>query len=404
MISRKINRAYAFIVILMVCQSFYAQNSLTSINDVIELGLKRTEQQTLLMAEKLIDMHDRLPKSVDKDNKLTTSDYKWWCSGFFPGQIWYVYKNNPSDKLNKYAKIYTERVERARFFKANHDVGFMINCSFGNQYKFINDKTVESVLIDAANSLCTRFSPTVGLIRSWDFNKHKWQYPVIIDNMMNLELLMDVYKITGEKKYKKIAMSHADKTMQNHFRNDYSCYHVVSYDTITGKPHIKQTHQGYSDESSWSRGQAWALYGYTMMYKECKEKRYLKHAQNVAKFIMNNPTMLKDKVPYWDFNAPDIPNAPRDASAAAVMASAFIDLSTLTSGKESAAYLSYADEQLRSLTTDKYLAKEGENNYFVLKHSTGSYPMKSEVDVPLSYADYYYAEALVRFKNLLDKR
>lgn len=389
---------------MLVCTGMFASCSNTPkeepISSVVERGLDRAEHQSLLMAKKLEPMEGKLPKSI-KNDSLETSDYSWWCSGFYPGVLWYLYENNPTPELKKYAEEFTGRIEKAKNIKYSHDLGFMINCSYGNGYRLTQNEAYKDVMITGANSLITRYSDKTGLIRSWDFNADIWQFPVIIDNMMNLEFLMRATDLTGDPKYKQIAISHADKTLKNHFRDDYSCYHVVSYDTITGEPHKKQTHQGYADESAWARGQAWALYGYTMMYRETKKPEYLNQATNVAKFLMNHPAMPSDKIPYWDFDAPNIPNEPRDASAAAVMASALIELSQLNPGEFGDQCLKYAEDQIRSLTSSEYLAAEGENCDFILKHCTGHKPGNSEVDVPLSYADYYYVEALLRLKNLI---
>jgi hypothetical protein len=243
-----------------------------------------------------------------------------------------------------------------------------------------------------------RYNPTIGLIRSWDFNKDIWQYPVIIDNMMNLELLFWAAKETNNSQMYQAAVSHADKTMQHHFRPDYSCWHVVSYDTVSGLPHIKQTHQGLNDSSSWARGQAWALYGYSMVYRETREKRFLDMANQVAKYIMTHPSIPADKVPLWDFNAPS--DAPRDASSAALIASSLIELAEFVPEKRSN-YLKFAEQQLLSLSSKKYFAEPGTNANFILKHSVGNYPAGYEIDAPLSYADYYYVEALIRYRNIL---
>ena len=197
-----------------------------------------------------------------------------------------------------------------------------------------------------------------------------------------------------------MADSHAQTTLRHHFRDDYSCYHVVSYDTLSGQPHFKGTHQGYADNSAWARGQAWALYGYTMMYRETGKTEYLEQARKVASYIKNHPNLPDDKIPYWDFDAPDIPAAPRDASAAAVMASGLIELSQLDKSKEGADWLELAEMQIRSLSSPEYLAEPETNGGFILKHSVGNYNKNSEVDVPLSYADYYYVEALLRLKKL----
>ncbi|MGL5562777.1 MAG: glycoside hydrolase family 88 protein [Tannerellaceae bacterium] len=372
-------------------------------SEVISLGLDRAKEQSILMAEALKDKPGRLPKSTDKEGKLSTSDSRWWCSGFFPGVLWYVYEGTNDPELKEWARMYTARIEREKYTTNNHDVGFMLYCSFGNGLRLGGYDAYKEVLLTGTESLSTRYKDNVGAIRSWDWNQKVWQYPVIIDNMMNLELMMWAAKESGNKRFAEMAKSHADKTMKNHFRNDYSCYHVVSYDTITGKPHKKQTWQGYADESAWARGQAWALYGYTMMYRETGEKRYLNHAKKVAEYIMNHPDLPEDKIPYWDFNAPQIPNEERDASAGALIASALIELSQYTKGDFSKKCLDVAETQVRALTSDAYLAEEGTNANFILKHSVGAKPLKSEIDVPLTYADYYYVEALVRYKKLLEQ-
>lgn len=369
---------------------------------VVERGLNRATEQALLMAKELENQVDRLPKTINKKGELATSGYGWWCSGFFPGELWYLYENNPNETMKRYAESYTDRVEKAKNITDNHDVGFMINCSFGNGYRLTQNPRYKEVMITGANSLATRYNPNIGLIRSWDFNKQKWQFPVIIDNMMNLEFFTVVSRLTNDEQFHRMAISHADKTLKHHFRKDYSCYHVVSYDTLTGEPHIKQTHQGFADESTWARGEAWALYGFTMMYKETGEKRYLKQANRIARFIINHPRLPEDKIPYWDFDAPDIPQAPRDASAAAIMASALLDLSQMNNNKFGAHCRTLAEQQLRSLSSPRYLAEPGTNGNFTLLHSTGHFPNKSEVDVPISYADYYYVEALMRLKKILN--
>ena len=370
------------------------------IEEVIDRGLKASTEQALLMAKELETQNGRLPKTINKEGKLETSDYSWWCSGFFPGELWYLYEYNPTPEMKKYAEMYTDRVEEVKHITYSHDVGFMLYCSYGNGYRLTGKPEYKDVMLTGANSLATRYDERVGAIRSWDFNKKIWQFPVIIDNMMNLEFFSWASKASGDDRFRKMAISHADKTMLHHFRDDYSCYHVVSYDTITGMPHKKQTHQGAADESAWARGQAWALYGFTMMYRETGKPDYLNHAKHIASFIMNHPNMPVDKIPYWDFDAPGIPNVPRDASAAA----ALIELSQLDKSTEAKSYLDFAEQQIRSLTSLDYLAAKGTNCNFALMHSTGHFPGKSEVDVPLSYADYYYVEALMRLRNQLKNK
>lgn len=397
-------RKKSYIILCVFLLSFLSsceKSKIEPIEDVIERGLNRAVEQSLLMAKELQNNEGALPKSI-KNEKLETSNCFWWCSGFFPGELWYLYEYSNNPELKRYAQLYTNRLEEIQYVTDNHDVGFMLYCSYGNGFRITKDEDYKKVLIQGAHSLSTRYNKTVKAIRSWDFGP--WQYPVIIDNMMNLELLMWASKITGDSIFSNIATNHASTTLKNHFREDYSSYHVVSYDTITGHPEKKQTYQGYSDKSAWARGQAWALYGYTMMYRETGMELYLKHAKNIASFLMNHPRMPKDKVPYWDFDTPDIPNTPRDASAAAIMASALIELSQIDNSTETKKYLIYAEEQLRSLSSPEYLADTGTNCNFILKHSTGFYNKNSEVDAPLSYADYYYVEALMRLKNVITKK
>jgi len=315
-----------------------------------------------------------------------------WTSGFFSGILWYLYDYTRDDKWLKQARIFTAKLGKEQYNKTTHDLGFMINCSYGNGYRLTHNEEYKKVLIQAAKSLSTRFNPKTGVIRSWDHNADKWKNPVIIDNMMNLELLFRASRLTGDSSFYKIAVSHANTTMKNHFRSDYSSYHVVDYDPETGAVLGKMTHQGYSDASAWARGQAWGLYGYTMCYRETGDKKYLLQAQNIAKFIFSNPTLPKDMVPYWDYNDPGIPNVPRDVSAAAIMASALYELAGYSKGND---YKQRADMILRSLSKS-YLSPPNENAGFILLHSTGHKPAKSEIDVPLNYADYYYLEALLR--------
>jgi rhamnogalacturonyl hydrolase YesR len=365
----------------------------------IKKGLSVSIKQTELMAESLWEKKELLPRTVDKDGNLVTAKSEWWTSGFFPGTLWYLYEMTNDSLLKTYAEDYTLRVEKEKYTTDNHDVGFMLYCSFGNGYRLTHNETYKQTLLTGAASLSTRFNSKTGLIRSWDFNGVTWQYPVIIDNMMNLELLEWATKISDNKTLEDIAQSHANVTMKNHFRPDYSCWHVVSYDTITGVPEKKHTWQGYSNSSCWARGEAWALYGYTMMYRETGLQSYLEQAKNIAHFIIKHPRMPKDGIPYWDFDDPKIPNSLRDASAAAIMASAFVELSTLTDGKCSQEYLKMAEKQLKTLTSSQYLAEPGTNGNFILKHAVGNLPGNTEVDAPLTYADYYYVEALTRYSK-----
>ena len=339
-----------------------------------------------------------LPRTTNsKNGSLVTSNATWWTSGFYPGTNWFLYEYTKDPAFKAEALKRMALVQKEQFNTHTHDLGFMMYCPFGNAWRITHDPAYKAVLLTSAKSLSTRFNPTVGCIKSWDHGT--WKFPVIIDNMMNLELLNWATRESGDKKFEEIARTHANTTMKNHFRPDYSSYHVVDYDPATGAVHERKTHQGAADSSAWSRGQAWGLYGYTMMYRDTKDKAYLAEARHIADFILNNPHMPADLVPYWDFDAPGIPNALRDVSAAAVAASALLELSRYTKKADGKRYWNAAEKMLNSLCSPAYLAKEGENNDFILMHSVGSLPHKSEVDVPLTYADYYFVEALLRYKQ-----
>lgn len=392
------------IVVLVIVLSFISCNKSDSdFQRIVDEALAFSESQYLLMAQKYELEEGVLPKTYE-NNKDVISDSRWWCSGFFPGALWYLYEYDNNIELLQYAKMYTDRVEREKYTTDNHDVGFMIYCSFGNGYRLTKDEHYKDVILTAAKSLSTRYNEKIGLIRSWDWNQEVWQYPVIIDNIMNLELLLWASKNSEDQSFKRIALSHADKTMEHHFRKDYSSCHVVSYDTITGNPHIKQTFQGYADELAWARGQAWGVYGYTYLYRETKDIKYLNQAKNIANYMIDHPHMPEDYIPYWDFDAPNIPNEKRDVSAATVMASALVELSDYVDEALAKKYMDVVEKQIRTLSTSEYTAKLGENGDFILKHSVGAIPLDSEVDVPLTYADYYYLEALIRLKHKLNKK
>ncbi len=337
------------------------------------------------------------PRTLSPTGALQLVPARDWTSGFFPGELWYLYEYTHDPEWMKQARLYTAKLENEKFNAGTHDMGFKIYCSFGNGYRLTNDPAYREVIIQAAQTLIKRYKPAAGIIRSWDHHKDVWQCPVIIDNMMNLELLFAATKLTGDKTFADIAVKHAQTTMKNHFRPDMSSYHVVDYDTLTGKVIKKNTHQGYSHESAWARGQAWALYGYTMCYRETRDKAFLEQAEKVAAFMLQHPRLPADLIPYWDFDAPKIPDEPRDVSAATVMASALYELATFS--KQGAMYRAKADRIVDNLAKN-YVSPEGGSQGFILLHSTGSKPANSEVDVPLSYADYYYLEALLRKQKL----
>ncbi len=417
------------------------------VDSLVSRGLSRAREQALLMF-----------RSISEGESEAIPEWDW-TSGFFPGELWLLYEYYGDSTLAEAASVMTERLEDQQYNTSTHDVGFMVGCSFGNGFRLTGREDYREALINAANSLRSRFNPGLGLLRSWDGPG----FMVIVDNMMNLELLAEASRLTGDSSYLRVAVSHADRTLENHFREDGSSWHMVDYDTLSLRPLRKVTVQGLSDGSSWARGQSWGLYGYTMMYRETGKAEYLAQARKIASFLMNHRNMPSDHVPYWDYDAPDAASAlaassapgpavsapsapgtsapsapgtsapassasalaaapsspaatatprdasaagtdpasapasiPRDASSAAIMASALIQLSDLT-GDES--YRNYAITQIATLETPEYLAAPGTNSLYLLRHSTADLPKSRGIDQPVTYADYYLVEALLRLSR-----
>ncbi len=335
-----------------------------------------------------------------KENKFETTVSNAWISGFYPATLLNLYESTGKDTLRKLAENMLGHLKKEAFNTSTHDLGFIMYSSFGKANRIEPKSEYQDILMQSAKSLSTRYNDTVKAIRSW--NSAPWNkagdddFAVIIDNMMNLELLLWATKYSGDSTYYKIAVNHAKTTIENHFRKDYSTYHEVIYKEATGKVKTKITVQGYADESSWARGQAWGLYGFTMIYRETNQKKFLEQAKAIADFIINNPNLPDDKIPYWDFNAGNIPDALRDSSSAAIMASALIELSWLTQNQH---YFKTAEKILNTLISNEYLANETELAGFILKHGIGNMPGNTEVDVPLTYGDYYLIEALKKYQN-----
>ena len=385
------------ILLLNSCQHLPKNSENDLIADNVEFAQKQIGRQVEIIEASGSILN---PRTI-KNDKIKYVNIEDWTSGFFPGTIWYMYELTGDEKWKTLGVKYTEHLDSAKYLTWHHDVGFIINSSFGNAYKITNDEDYKTVIIEAAKSLSTRFRPTPGVIQSWDEDRgwqalKGWMCPVIIDNMMNLELLFTATRLTGDSIFYKMAVSHADVTMANHFRKDYSTYHVIDYDKIKGGVRNRNTAQGYADESAWARGQAWALYGFTLCYRETKDSRYLELTDKIYNNLFTHKNMPEDLVPYWDFDAPHIPNEPRDASAAAIIASALYELSTY--GKTE--YKATADKIIASLSSPAYRAILGTNGNFLLMHSVGSIPHGHEIDVPLNYADYYFLEALLRKKGI----
>ncbi|WP_347839373.1 glycoside hydrolase family 88 protein [uncultured Draconibacterium sp.] len=373
-------------------------------NFSIEKNLNFSTQQIASAIETAYEF-DKAPRGMKEVGSIKFMDDEFdWTEGFFPGLCWLLYDYSQDEEFKKAAEYFQAKYEEHKYYATNHDLGFIFNCSFGNGYRITDNKQYKEVLITATESLIKRYNPNVGCIQSWDTDRgwqksRGWQFPVIIDNMMNLEMLFEATKLTGNQEYHNIAVNHANATLDNHFREDFSSYHVIDYDKDSGKVRNRHTAQGYSHESAWARGQAWGLYGFTMCYRYTNDERYLKLAEEIANFLLSHPNLPKDKIPYWDFDAPKNPEALRDVSAASIISSALLELD----GYSAKDYKTPAKEMLISLSSKKYQTG-GKENILILGHSVGSIPHGAEIDVPIVYADYYYVEALLRLRNLQNKK
>jgi len=382
----------SFLILLFSCNNQKA--------DKLEILIDHCDSQIEFAIQTITALHtpDMVSPRTVEDGALKLVPARDWTSGFFPGNLWMMYELTGDEKWKDQALQFTLSLEQEKWNGRTHDSGFKMYCSFGQAIKYTNNSAYRDILIQSAKTLSARFNPVVGCIRSWDHNTDKWDYPVIIDNMMNLELLMWAAQETGNENFREIAIIHAQTTMKNHFRNDNSSYHVIDYNPKTGAVENRNTHQGYSDESAWSRGQAWGLYGFTMMYRETGMEEFLMQAEKIAAFILSQQGIKEGKIPYWDFNAPNIPDEPYDASAGAIISAALFELEGFSD--KNGAYSEVAKNLLASLSSAEFLAPVGENEGFLLKHSTGHKPHNSEIDVPIVYADYYFLEALIKNINM----
>lgn len=404
-------------------------------DNIIQENVDFAEKQlSYLIAASEEDGNLRIP-STFKNGEIEFVPVDDWVSGFFAGTLWYMYELTGKEFYAQKAQQHTELLHDIQFLKWHHDVGFMVYDSYGNGMRLKNIPGYDTVLVNTAQSLSTRFRPAAGILQSWNVINNGWQSergwkcPVIIDNMMNLELLFKVSEMTGDDSYKNIAVSHADKTLENHYRDDFSTYHVVDYDDETGEIRRKCTAQGIADESRWARGQGWSIYGFTVAYRFTKDEKYLQRAKDVANYLLvEEDHMPEDMVPLWDFDVVEFANDEaemvalfddkdamkpyteiRDVSSAAIIASALYELYWYTKDE---LYKTKADKMIESLSKAPYRAELGENGGFILKHSVGSLPHSiinirtnpaaHNIDVPLNYADYYFLEALIR-KGRIEK-
>lgn len=404
-----------FIIIALCLISCNKQKSEKEI--FIDESVKFAEEQTNLLLKSVGEpTGDNYPRTMNDEGQLVTTNMYDWTPGFFPGNLWYLYELSNDTAWRNVAEKWTNTLEPLKTFTKHHDLGFMIYCSYGNAERLAPKPEYKDIIIESAKSLSSRFSEKTQTIKSWNYRKAwddstEWFYPVIIDNMMNLEMLFYASKISGDKQFYDIAVKHADATLKNHFREDFSTYHVVNYDTITGAVLNQATCQGFSDNSTWSRGQAWAIYGFTMMYRETNDKKYLDAAEKAADWYLKH--LPADLIPLWDFNVGEEGYIPgkmsyavtfqeklKDVSAAAIVCSAFFEMGQLTNNKM---YTDKAVEMLHTLSKPPYRAELGKNADFILTESVGSIPHINEINKPLVYADYYYLEALARYKKLDNK-
>ena len=369
-----------------------------------EVQLRYLLEQTVQSRKNNTDKSKLMPRCVEKDGSLRLVGIGDWCSGFFAGELWQMWQHTQDDFWRELAVSNTWKLEDLKWNNSSHDLGFMVYNSFGKAYELTGERSYRDVVIQAAKTLATRYDAHVGCIRSWSWGTpERWQFAVIIDNMMNLELLFQASLLTGDKSFYDMAVSHANQTLKNHFRADNSSYHVVDYNPVDGSVIKRITHQGIADESVWSRGQAWGLYGFTMCYRYTHDVRYLEQAQKIARFFFGQKDLPADLIPYWDMRDPGIAThpaeVPRDASAAAIFASGLYELATYVGEAEAQGYRQTADGILLSLTAHYQPTPETAQG-FLLLHSTGNYPANDEIDVPIIYADYYYLEALSRKEAL----
>ena len=408
------NKFKLFFLSLVIAQLTVAcgVESETFIRENVEFATLQTDK---MLQSVVAPKGKNYPRTMKPDGSLSMTGMYDWTPGFFPGSLWYLYELTGEDKWKNEAEKWTVSLEPLKTFTGHHDLGFMMYCSYGNAERLASKPEYKDILIESANSLSTRFSEETGTIKSWNYRKAwndttEWFYPVIIDNMMNLEMLFYASKVSGDKRFYDIAVKHSETTLEHHFRDDFTSYHVVNYDTITGQALNKATHQGFSDNSMWARGQAWGIYGYTMVYRETKDPRFLDAAVKAVDVYLKN--LPEDLVPLWDFNvgqegytpegksyAVEFQEKLKDASAAAIVCSALFELAEYANKKT---YTDYAIKMLYTLASPAYRAELGTNANFLLMHSVGSIPHQNEIDKPLVYADYYFLEALVRYKKLIE--
>jgi hypothetical protein len=390
--------------VLLAVQVAFGSTYQPKMTNTVAKALNFSVQQYKLMVAGLKDSTIIPRRTISATNfGLYTVGPTDWTSGFFAGTLWYLYEFSGDpywrDKSLKWTNYLLPMKSNTQL---QHDIGFVMNSSFGNAYRLTGNPANIPTITESGITLSKRFLPVVGCFKSWDSGKWakpsvnigSWNFPVIIDNMMNLELQMKTFLLTKDSTYYNQACSHANTTLLNHIRPDSSMYHVIDYYKYNGKVILKGTRQGFSDMSCWSRGQAWGIYGFTMMYKYTKNPIYLQTAKKLFGYYLKH--IPADYIPFWDYKDPTIPNTSKDASAAAITSSALIDLYQMTNDSS---FLKHAENIIKSLSSSAYTNSLGTKANFILSHSTGG-SNGYEVDVSQTYADYYYVETLVKYLHL----
>jgi hypothetical protein len=370
------------------------------VDSLAAFALRRAGEQLARTANAL-DPAAGYPRLTRPDGSWEQRPANQWTSGFFAGTLWYMYQSDRDPRWRALAERWTVGLEPVKSITTTHDLGFMVFDSFGLGHRLTGDAHYRDVVLDASRSLATRYSPVVGAIKSWDTERSRddrrtWKYPVIVDNQMNLEMLFWASAHGGDPRWAEMAHRHARASARAHVRADGSTAHVALFDPVTGALERTVTWQGHADTSAWARGQAWAIHGLTASYARTRDTALLHAAERAAGFFVAH--MPPDAVPAWDFRLPPGAPAERDASAAAIAASGLYDLARWSDPSRAARWRAAADRLVAALARD-YLAPPTAAGA-ILAHSVGGRPQNVEVDVGLSYADYFFVEALARRRGL----
>ncbi|HEY65422.1 MAG TPA: glucuronyl hydrolase [Caldilineae bacterium] len=355
-----------------------------------ERPLREALDHAIARITQLMEKAIGFPQATEHGRWRYTED-GGWTGGFWPGRLWLAYLVTEEGRYATAAREWCVRLAPREFDTTTHDLGFLFYPSYVTGYRLTDERALRYGALAAAETLTRRFNPKGNFIQAWGpLDDPRRRGRTIVDTMMNLDLLFWATTQTGENRFSDIAVRHARTCQTHHVRPDGSTAHVYDFNPDTGEPIGQNTHQGYSPTSCWSRGQAWAIYGFTTCYRRTGDEAFLATARKLADwFIAHLP---EDHVPYWDFNAPDIPNEVRDSSAAAIAACGLLDLA-IAAGEPR--YREAGLEILTSLATH-YTSRDHPEEEGILLHATGAKPLGREIDVSLTYGDYYFVEGLLR--------